>query len=1513
MSSCPAVWDSANARLFPCAIPLAAAVPALTIAFLALRLLLAPCVAAWRPQWTRPFVSEEQHRHHALGASELPPPESARQSGHLWVLLLFIVSNVGAAAKLSQVVGVGRDSAAILLFASWIVAVVCIAVQQPRSCPSSLLTFFVAALVVELASVVNQGAFPKLLITTHYVTIAAAAVACLLIALMPFRSSLLPTDGISPVGKQPSSELRSPEDNLRLWQFLTVSWMAPLISTGKSRQLNEEDVWTLGFDFQHSRLHRQFRQLKGSVLVRLLQANAIDIVIISVVAIVQMLCDFSTPVLLQQLLLAMQDPLSPRRVAMTYAVLTLVLRLVIAQTQVFNLWYGRRCYERSRGELIMMVYEKALARKNIIGSETTDDKAQDVTHAPPLSDELDELDDFPPAKQRNCFCSWIPWGRKSQQPKQSKPSPNEAASMGKIFNLLRADVYEVAQRFWEIDALIDKPIGLIIVTAFVWQLFGPSCLLGVVAILVAQVLNVVLTRILTHWVRVLRTATDARLQISSQFVEAIRHLRWYGWQDHWLRQVMAARQHELHLRIVTTMWGILVRFVNAFASGLFPVIALYAYTVLAGHPLRIDLIFPALQLFTMLETRLREIPDLILVLINASVAMGRIEDFMGEPDKEKLDGAPPTAAPPQLELESCSWAWPGRTSPILTDVSLKISPGLTVVFGKVGAGKTAFLQALLGELDRLNGVAHVPNEMVGYCAQIPWLQSMSIRDNILFSAPYDEARYKQVLDACALLPDLSTFTHGDLSFVGENGIGLSGGQKARVALARAMYSMARVLYLDDPISALDHNTAESLIRKCFTGPLMRGRTVVLVTHRVALVRSLADQMIEIENGHVRVLERAAQTTLEEDDDDDDDDNSSDDSDLAQEDQADAALVDEATAVPDKFIEEEHRAEFGVKARVYWTYIRAGQYKWWIILVIVLAIYRTAAVAQSWFLKEWGEAYGPVVSLAALLDASPFSRQQQQQQQQLGSGPSWTISVFTMMDAPWTSIPNPFRQLPSPDENVRPWLWIFLAITTFQSVMLLVASLFMLVIVYCAGRTLFRQVMLHVSQASFRFFDVTPVGRLMNRLTSDISVVDGNISEQFQRLAFQLITWISAIVVIASVTPSFLLCTLLFSGAFIYVFRLFLPTSQSLRRLEMVSLSPLLSNFGELLHGLGTVRAFRAQERFQDRVIAVVDRFQGMDHFYWSLQSWLSYRSETLSALSIFCLTVLALYTDLSPGLVAFVLIAGNNFVTATHSICKQYGQLQMDFVSVERVDELLHIDQEPSGTIDPPAAWPRFGSDIVFEDVTMRYAPHLDPSLRNVSLRIPGGSTTAVMGRTGSGKSTLAVSLLSVLRPSGGRILIDGLDISEVRTQVLRTRVTFVAQEPVLFPGSIRHNLDPTAEYSDEECQAVLHRVCHRHGWTLDTPVEAGGRNLSQGQRQLIGLTRAVLRRSAIVILDEATASIDHETSLEIQQIVREELQQSTVITIAHRLEAVKDATYYVVLDKGQVSEHGPATSTADQ
>jgi ABC-type multidrug transport system fused ATPase/permease subunit len=1162
-------------------------------------------------------------------------------------------------------------------------------------------------------------------------------------------------------------------------------------------------------------------------------------------------------VLLQKILQSMENHHTSNRAAFVYTLLTLLARMIVSQSENFSLWYGRRAYERSRGELITMLYEKTLSRKMMSVSSKARNEGQAATKG---------------KTEPNNTTIWrrlLGYFGKKSQPANS-PEDNteqvpeksiELASTGKIMNLMRFDAYEVAQRFWEFASLVTQPLSLIFAVVLIWRLIGWPCLIGVVTVFVAQCVNAYIARVLLRWERKRRISTDVKLHKITQLVEAIRHLRYYGWQDVWLARVMESRQVELGLRIITGLWQILINFVNGLASGMFPVVAFYAYTALAGKPLGVDIAFPALQLFSMLERSLRELPDLITVLLNARVSMRRIEEFMAEPDMAEAEIA--HGMNTDFEMRNASFAWPGATEPVLHSITLKLPKGLTVVYGEVGSGKSALLQAFLGELDKLSGEYDGSNDVIAYCGQTPWLQSMSIRENILFSSPYDESRYISVLEACALLPDMATFDHGDLSLVGENGVGLSGGQKARLSLARAVYSPGKVLLLDDPLSALDHHTADSIVRKCISGPLLKDRVAVLVTHRTDLVLHIADQMVEIRDGRAEVIDRDAPNALHKIQ---SHDSTHDDSHVEE---------NKTATIPEKFIEEEHRVHGGVKASIYWEYVKAGKLGWWIILIFFLLCYRFTDVAESWFLKTWGEAYDN-------LEESTNSR-------------------------------GPLSGLPSPEKDVKPWLVGFFILAIVQATAELFTRIFMLVLVYQAGKNMFERVMTRVSHAKFRFYDVTPVGRLMNRLTSDINTIDGNISGQLSNVANLIIAWISSVVVIGSVTPVFLIFAVGLTLSFVLIFSHFLPTSQSLRRLEMVSLSPLISNFGELATGLTSIRAFKVSHLFQQRVINVTDNFQKMDHFYWSLQAWLMWRFDFLTSLSTFLLTSLALFTGVSPGLTAFVLTAASKFVWSTHRLCRKYGQLQMDFVSVERVVELMRLDLEPPGKIQPPAYWPSYNGDIIFENVTIRYAPHLEPSLIDVSLTIKGGSTTALIGRTGSGKSTLALSLLATTLPSTGRIMIDGIDISKVDTQALRKRVTFLAQEPVLFPGTIRANLDPLDEFSDSECLSVLEKIASRHQWSLDTHVDTGGRNLSQGQRQLVGLARAMLRRSAIIIMDEATASIDMETAMRIQEILREEMKESTVITIAHRVDAVRGADNCVILEKKRILETSRAGDNVEE
>jgi ABC-type multidrug transport system fused ATPase/permease subunit len=1447
------IWDSRTASISECFLPGIVLLPAILAAFILLGQILRSLIPQ-RAQWMRPFVQEI--------AEPVVEVELVRR--RRWTAYTQALSLLTLTGLILQLVASTVDRSDVAVFVpilTWLVVLFQLIILRPRTVPHAVLWLLIAQCISQATLVSHSfwhGALSRSFSAASTLAGFAGIVALLF---MPLRDPFWPTKSISKPFTEPNSTLRSPEDIMNLWQFMTVSWVAPLLTLARQRQLEETDVWSLPYGFAHRRLHDQFRELKGSVIARLVAANAIDLSLIIFLGLLELVCTYSAPVLLQLILSTMQDPTVPKAVPITYSFIVLVVRLISSQAGVFNLWFGRRCYERSRGEMITMLHEKTLGRKIAFQAPQEKVKPSDngaLDGATGEGNETDSIKSKPSLWRRflNLFA------------RKEKKEQKEPASMGKILNLMRNDVYEVAQRFWEFDKLLKIPLSVVFSMGLVVNYLGWSAMIAVAVVVGAQLISAGLARIMIYIESKRRIATDKKLQIVGQFVEALRHLRWYGWQGSWLSKVLDARQKELNLRVVASGVRIIIAFVNTLSLDCTPVVAFYAYTVIAKKHLTVDIAFPALALFGMMTFALNELPQLITTLINAWVAVNRIEEFMAEPDRQEMSTE--ALIGDGLSLNDATFAWPGLTEPVLKKLNVSFPIGLSVISGEVASGKTALLQALLGELDMLEGQLIRPLEPIGYCAQTPWLQSMSIRDNILFSEPFSEQRYNDVLQACALIHDLAGFSGGDQALIGENGIGLSGGQRARVALARAVYSQAKILFLDDPLSALDQQTAESIVNDCFLGPLMEGRTVLLVTHRQELVIESAKQFIALENGGI--------TTSTEKPDNLQFGNTKDTA-KANATTQDADKDNKDKSAPKKFMDDEHREKGGVKLSVYWEYIKAGKLSLWAITIAMLILFRSAILTEQWFVKTWAESY----------------------QTELKS--LYHIFAQDMVNAQsWIS-----DRLPPPEENVEPWVLVFLLIALVSSFCFVFSQTMLIIIGYVAGRNMFREIMEKVAYATFRFYDVTPVGRLMNRMTSDIGVIDGGITHQFLSISWTSISWVASVVVIAAITPLFLLFTIVLLIAFVVIFRWFISASQSLRRLETVSLTPLMSNFGALLEGLATVRAFRAQERFQDRVIHVVDNFQKMDHFYWSAQSWITYRYDILSALATFLMFLLALATNLSAGLTAFVLLSAQRFVVSTHSLCRQYGQLQMQFVSVERVVELLHLEQEPKGTITPPAWWPSFSGDVVFDKVTIQYAPHLDPALSEVSFTIKGGSKTAILGRTGSGKSTLALSLIATMLPTSGNIIIDSIDLAEIDKQLLRTRITFLAQDPVLFPGTMRENLDPVSEHTDAECAAVLSRVCARQGWELDTKVEAGGKNLSQGQRQLVGLARAVLRRSAIIILDEATASIDRETAAQIQTVMHEEMKESTVITIAHRLEAVKNADYCIVLGRGRILKQGSA------
>ena len=636
------------------------------------------------PQWARPFAKEN------------PPYGHHTKQWTFWTIFLLVLSILGLVSSSLLAISPKFNYFKLLDIGPWIAGLLITLVGRPKRTPKTLLALYVSALVCGLVALAGTLEEIHQIHILRVVTLIIEIAALLVILMMPMRDPALDAAGIAGNGDPPTSELRSPEDNLSLLQFMTVSWLSPLISRGYSNQLNDEDVWFLPYEFQHKQLHILFRELKGPVWVRLTLANGLDLFIISTLGIIEATANLAAPLLLQSLLVSIEKGLNHRSESVFWAFAMLILRLISAQSGVFSLWFGRRAYERSRGEMITMVYAKTLARKSYGQLLDDGEHVQENGGEYGNGDDTSNVDEetpllggrLEPSRSKRLFGLFK--FQKTDRPKKLKSPPKQPATMGKILNLMKSDVYEVAQRFWDFSGLVTTPLQLILSLVFLWHLLGWSCLLGLAWFILVQLLNAWCIRRLYVNEKLRRSASDVRINATSQFIEAIRPLRWYDWQYKWLDTILKSRTAELHLRIITGLWNIAMVALNLSGSALFPVFTFFAYTYITKHSLAVDIAFPALQLFLMLESSLREVPNLVTVLLNAYVSLGRIEAFMAEPDKEEGDYDNSTS---DIEFQDATFVWPTNHKTVLKDLNLKFSPGLSIVCGKVGAGKTALLQA----------------------------------------------------------------------------------------------------------------------------------------------------------------------------------------------------------------------------------------------------------------------------------------------------------------------------------------------------------------------------------------------------------------------------------------------------------------------------------------------------------------------------------------------------------------------------------------------------------------------------------------------------------------------------------------------------------------------------------------------------------------------------------------------------------------------------------------------------
>uniref|UniRef100_A0A3P9K0Y3 ATP-binding cassette, sub-family C (CFTR/MRP), member 2 n=1 Tax=Oryzias latipes TaxID=8090 RepID=A0A3P9K0Y3_ORYLA len=1093
------------------------------------------------------------------------------------------------------------------------------------------------------------------------------------------------------------------------------------------------------------------------------------------------------------------------------------------------------------------------------------------------------------------------------------------STVGETVNLMSAD----AQRFNDVTNFIHLlwscPLQIIVSIVFLWLELGPSVLAGLlVMVLMVPINGLLATQARKYQVQNMNFK-DKRMKIMNELLNGVKILKLFAWEPSFQSQVESIRGEELKVMKKFAYLSSVSTFIFSCAPALVS-LASFAVFVLVSpdNILTAEKAFTSISLFNILRFPLAMLPMLIASIVQTGVSKKRLEKFLGgedlEPDIVRHDPSFDSA----VSVRNGSFSWERDAEPLLKDVSLDIEPGrLVAVVGAVGSGKSSLMSALLGEMHCTEGFINIKGSLA-FVPQQAWIQNATLRDNILFGSPHEEKRFQEVIQACALGPDLKLLAAGELTEIGEKGINLSGGQKQRVSLARAAYSQADIYLLDDPLSAVDSHVGKHLFDKVI-GPngVLKHKTRILVTHGVSFL-PYVDEVVVLVDGKISEIGsynslRASKGAFSEfldtyakeqnNQTKSDKDGCQDTEDLEiiperEDTQPDSPLEDTVsftlkrensirrsqrsssvrvrknstvkksedaneTKAGQRLIEKETMETGQVKFSVYLQYLRALGWGYTSMVFIIYFIQNVAFIGQNLWLSDWTN------------DAADYYNQ---------TYPNWKR-----------------------DTRVG----VFGALGIAQGFLVFLGTLLLANASVSASRILHSRLLNNILRVPMVFFDTTPIGRVVNRFAKDIFTIDEAIPQSFRSWLLCLLGVLGTLFVICLATPFFTIIILPLAVIYFFVQRFYVATSRQLRRLDSVSRSPIYSHFGETVSGLSVIRAYRHQDRFLKHNEVTID--ENLKSVYpWIVSNrWLAIRLEFLGNLVVFFSALFAVISkdSLDSGLVGLAISYALNVTQTLNWLVRMSSELETNIVAVERVSEYTEIENEAKWITDcrPPEKWPDEGK-LQFIDYKVRYRPGLDLVLHGITCNIASSEKIGIVGRTGAGKSSLTNCLFRIIEAAEGRILIDDVDISTIGLHDLRSRLTIIPQDPVLFSGTLRMNLDPFDKFSDEELWKAL-ELSHLKDYVaglqegLQHEVAEGGENLSVGQRQLLCLARALLRKSRILILDEATAAVDLETDNLIQNTIRKEFAHCTVLTIAHRLHSIMDSSRVMVLDAGKIVE----------
>ncbi|ODM88995.1 Multidrug resistance-associated protein 1, partial [Orchesella cincta] len=1017
-------------------------------------------------------------------------------------------------------------------------------------------------------------------------------------------------------------------------------------------------------------------------------------------------------------------------------------------------------------------------------------------------------------------------------------SAKRAESMGEIVNHMAVDVNYIAEFSQYAYNLWGAPVIIAMAFYFLWGILGPSSLAGFVVILILLPLNLYIASKAQSFQKQQMRWKDKRTKLMNEILSGIKVLKLYAWEPSFENQVLKIRNEELRVLRTIAYLNSISDFIWTCSPFLVAICTFGTYVLIdKDRVLDAQTAFVSLSLFNLMSQPLTFFPFLISSFIQASVGVKRLSKYLNadELDLDTVSHSQTEANPIVIQDGCFSWDKDSETD-TLKDINLQVKEGqLVAILGAVGAGKSSLLSSLLNELIKTCGYANIKGN-IAYVAQQAWIQNGSVKDNILFGKPYDSQKYNKILEACALLPDLEMLVAGDKTEIGEKGINLSGGQRQRLSLARAVYSNADVFLLDDPLSAVDAHVGKHIFEKVL-GPkgILRRKTRLLVTHGIGYLPSMdniivmMDGRISEEGTYQELLDRkgAFSEFLKQ---------------HSSSSSSSSSIENEVKSIPKTLkgsgstsemeylsTEETLRRRKYSKASMC-SSIAVSEAEKDHLIEIEKA--ETKSVKASVYL-DYFQAAGWTIACATLALHFTF--------QVFSVGANLWLSEWTSVPLE-NSIGNETSPAPAPDQTF--YLTIYGCLGVCQGVAILFASLVMAIGTVRSSNVIHFRTLHRIMRAPLSFFDVTPLGRIVNRFSRDVDSMDNILPLSLRYVLSGSFSVLATLVVISISTPIFIALVPPVGLLYFFVQKFYIATSRQLKRLESVTRSPIYSHFGETLSGATTIRAFRQQERFVMEMEEKVDHNMRSYHCSVSSNRWLQVRLETIGNSVVFFAALFAVLgrETLSPGLVGLSVSYALQITMALIMLVRITSDMETNIVAVERLKEYSDVVQEAAWETNDPfrkpvKEWPQAGK-IVFDSYQTKYRPGLDLVLRNVSCTINPGEKIGIVGRTGAGKSSMTLAVFRIGLPGG-----------------------------------------------------------------LDYEVAEGGENLSVGQRSLVCLARALLRRTKILVLDEATASVDLDTDELIQKTIRKEFKDATVITIAHRLNTILDSDRVIVMDNGEIRE----------